>query len=152
MESTRCKFQEQSFRGHLSVILSVLKVDAFDIFERYIDNLFRCNPILLIGGTLPSRLAAQHLEPVTGLHRLADWVRERGLRRAAVTNAPRLNAEQMIAAVGLTDFFEYLVIGSECKRAKPFPDPYLKALDHFGVSPENAFAIEVWSSFTASYV
>lgn len=49
----------------------------------------------------------------------------------------------MIAAVGLTDFFEHLVIGSECKRAKPFPDPYLNALEHFGVSAENAFAFEV---------
>jgi beta-phosphoglucomutase-like phosphatase (HAD superfamily) len=35
------------------------------------------------------------------------------------------------------------VIGSECERAKPFPDPYLKALEQVGVSPENAFAIEV---------
>lgn len=87
-------------------------------------------------------LAAKHLDPVAGLHRLTDWVKEKGFRRAAVTNAPRPNAEQMIAAVGLTDFFEYLVIGSECKRAKPFPDPYLQALEHFGVSADRAFAFE----------
>lgn len=92
------------------------------------------------------RLASQQLEPVPGLHRLTNWVQERGLHRAAVTNAPRPNAEQMIAALGLTDFFEFLVIGSECERAKPFPDPYLKALEHFGVSPQNAFAIEVCTS------
>jgi HAD superfamily hydrolase (TIGR01509 family) len=92
------------------------------------------------------RLASQQLEPVPGLHRLTNWVRERGLHRAAVTNAPRPNAEQMIAALGLTDFFKFLVIGSECERAKPFPDPYLKALEHFGVSPQHAFAIEVCTS------
>lgn len=92
------------------------------------------------------RLASQQLEPVPGLHRLTNWVQERGFHRAAVTNAPRPNAEQMIAALGLTDFFEFLVIGSECERAKPFPDPYLKALEHFGVSPQNAFAIEVCTS------
>lgn len=88
------------------------------------------------------RLAAKHLNPVAGLHRLTDWVKEKGFRRAAVTNAPRPNAEQMIAAVGLTDFFEYLVIGSECTRSKPFPDPYLQALEHFGVSADHAFALE----------
>ncbi|XP_024401807.1 haloacid dehalogenase-like hydrolase domain-containing protein Sgpp [Physcomitrium patens] len=88
------------------------------------------------------RLAAKELRAVAGLKRLADWIVEKGFRRAAVTNAPRPNAEQMIAAVGLTDFFEHLVIGSECERAKPFPDPYLKALEHFGVSAENAFAFE----------
>lgn len=88
------------------------------------------------------RLAAQHLEPVRGLHRLTDWVREKGLRRAAVTNAPRPNAEQMIDTLGLKDFFDHVVVGSECERAKPFPDPYLKALEQVGVSTENAFAIE----------
>ncbi|KAG0564096.1 hypothetical protein KC19_8G082300 [Ceratodon purpureus] len=88
------------------------------------------------------RLAAEHLEPVAGLLRLTEWVKKKGFRRAAVTNAPRSNAVQMIASVGLTDFFEHLVIGSECERAKPFPDPYLKALEHFGVSAENAFAFE----------
>jgi HAD superfamily hydrolase (TIGR01509 family) len=82
------------------------------------------------------------LEPVRGLHRLTDWVREKGLRRAAVTNAPRPNAEQMIDTLGLKDFFDHVVVGSECERAKPFPDPYLKALEKVGVSPENAFAIE----------
>lgn len=88
-------------------------------------------------------LAAKHLEPVPGLQRLSEWVKKKGLRRAAVTNAPRPNAEQMIAAVGLADFFEYSVIGSECKRAKPFPDPYLTGLELLHVSAEHAFAFEV---------
>jgi phosphoglycolate phosphatase-like HAD superfamily hydrolase len=95
------------------------------------------------------RLAAQHLEPVRGLHRLTDWVREKGLRRAAVTNAPRPNAEQMIDTLGLKDFFDHVVVGSECERAKPFPDPYLKALEQVGVSTENAFAIEVCHNLPA---
>jgi hypothetical protein len=89
------------------------------------------------------------LEPVRGLHRLTDWIREKGLRRAAVTNAPRPNAEQMIDTVGLKDFFDHVVVGSECERAKPFPDPYLKGLEQLGVSPENAFAIEVCHNLPA---
>ncbi|KAG0601568.1 hypothetical protein M758_11G122100 [Ceratodon purpureus] len=90
------------------------------------------------------RLAAKQLEPVAGLHRLTDWIKQKGFHRAAVTNAPRASAEQMIAGVGLTEFFEHVVIGGECERAKPFPDPYLKALEHFGVSAQNAFAFEGW--------
>lgn len=89
------------------------------------------------------------MEPVRGLHRLTDWIREKGLRRAAVTNAPRPNAEQMIDTVGLKDFFDHVVVGSECERAKPFPDPYLKGLEQLGVSPENAFAIEVCHNLPA---
>lgn len=83
------------------------------------------------------------MDPIVGLHRLTDWIKEKGFRRAAVTNAPRASAEQMIASVGLTEFFDHVVIGDDCERAKPFPDPYLKALEHFGVSAQNAFAFEV---------
>ena len=59
-----------------------------------------------------------------------------------MTNAPRANAEQMIAALGLTSFFEHLIIGSECKQAKPFPDPYVLGLEKLGVIAEEAFAVE----------
>eukprot|EP00252_Welwitschia_mirabilis_P023652 TRINITY_DN6747_c0_g1_i2.p1 TRINITY_DN6747_c0_g1~~TRINITY_DN6747_c0_g1_i2.p1 ORF type:complete len:108 (-),score=31.22 TRINITY_DN6747_c0_g1_i2:159-482(-) len=52
----------------------------------------------------------------------------------------------MISLVGLTDFFELVVLGSECERAKPFPDPYLKALEYFNVPPSKAFALEDSSS------
>jgi len=113
------------------------------LVEEVIWILLFANVSFLNLGTMSSSLAANNLDPVAGLHRLADWIKKKGLHRAAVTNAPRTSAEQMIAAVGLTDFFEYVVIGSECERAKPFPDPYLKGLEHFGVSAQNAFAFEV---------
>ncbi|KAJ7551451.1 hypothetical protein O6H91_06G016100 [Diphasiastrum complanatum] len=87
-------------------------------------------------------LAAKQLKPVAGLYRMSNWVKEHGLHRAAVTNAPRENAELMISALGLNDFFELLVIGNECERPKPFPDPYLKALKLFGISSDEAFAFE----------
>lgn len=90
------------------------------------------------------RLAAEQMKPITGLDKLCKWVEDHGLRRAAVTNAPRANAELIISLLGLEKFFELLVIGSECERAKPFPDPYLKALKGLGVSSEHAFIFEVW--------
>lgn len=87
-------------------------------------------------------LAIEQLKPVEGLETLCQWIKERGLHRAAVTNAPRENAELMISILGLSDFFEILVVGTECERAKPFPDPYLKALNHLGLSPDQAFVFE----------
>ncbi|XP_031503556.1 haloacid dehalogenase-like hydrolase domain-containing protein Sgpp [Nymphaea colorata] len=88
------------------------------------------------------RLAKEKLVPVNGLHKLCKWIEDKGLRRAAVTNAPRPNAELMISSLGLSEFFEYLIIGGECERAKPYPDPYLKALKCLGVSPERAIVLE----------
>lgn len=86
--------------------------------------------------------AAKKIKPVEGLDILCQWVKKRGLKRAAVTNAPRPNAELLISLLGLTSFFEVVVVGGECERAKPFPDPYQKALKHFGLSPDQAFVLE----------
>ncbi|KAK4493177.1 hypothetical protein RD792_017965 [Penstemon davidsonii] len=88
------------------------------------------------------RLAPEKLKPVNGLDQLCKWITDHGIRRAAVTNAPRPNAELMISLLGLGDFFELLVIGAECERAKPFPDPYLKGLEGLGVSSEHTFVFE----------
>lgn len=49
----------------------------------------------------------------------------------------------MIVVVGFIDFFEYLVIGSECERVKFFFDFYLKVFEYFGVLVENVFVFEV---------
>lgn len=89
------------------------------------------------------RLVSKELKPLEGLHKLCKWVEDRGLKRAAVTNAPRPNAELMISMLGLTDFFQVVVVGSECERAKPLPDPYLKALKELKASAEHSFVFEV---------
>lgn len=88
------------------------------------------------------RLAPEQLVAVEGLHDLCRWIKDHKLKRAAVTNAPRSNAELMLSLLGLTEFFPVLVIGSECDRAKPFPDPYLKALELIGASPDHTFIFE----------
>lgn len=87
-------------------------------------------------------IAAQQLKPVEGLDALCHWIEKRGLKRAAVTNAPRANAELIISLLGLSGFFEVVIVGGECERSKPFPEPYQKALKHFGLEPNQAFVLE----------
>lgn len=89
------------------------------------------------------RLAKEQLKPIDGLYKLRKWIEERGLKRAAVTNAPKLNAELMISLLGLSDFFEAVILGSDCDHAKPHPDPYLKALEVLQVSKDHTVVFEV---------
>ncbi|KAL0409349.1 UNVERIFIED_CONTAM: Haloacid dehalogenase-like hydrolase domain-containing protein Sgpp [Sesamum radiatum] len=88
------------------------------------------------------RIVKEKIEPVKGLHKFTKWIEDRGLKRAAVTNAPRENAELMISLLGLSDFFHAVILGSDCERAKPFPDPYLKALEVLKVSKEHTCVFE----------
>lgn len=79
-----------------------------------------------------------------GLYKLMKWIENRGLKRAAVTNAPKPNAELMISKLGLKDFFDVVILGSDCEHAKPYPDPYLKALEVLKVSKDHTFVCEVF--------
>lgn len=78
--------------------------------------------------------AADHLEPLEGLVNLLTELRASGVRIAAVTNATRANCEMMLRVLGVTDFFEVIIIGPECTEAKPSPIPYLEGMKQLGIT------------------
>lgn len=88
------------------------------------------------------RALAARIEPVAGLGALLDWGARNGLRTAVVTNAPRANAEQMLAGLGLASRFDVVVIGDELARGKPDPLPYATALARLGADAARAVAFE----------
>jgi beta-phosphoglucomutase-like phosphatase (HAD superfamily) len=89
-----------------------------------------------------ARYAREGLEEIAGLTGLCRWAQERGIKRAAVTNAPRANAELMTGILGLSDLFQLIVTGEDCDRSKPSPDPYLRALALLGASPDHTVVFE----------
>lgn len=83
--------------------------------------------------------------PYPGTPGVVDFVRRaerEGWPRAIVTNAMRKNADAMLEAIGLRDAFDTIVIGEECARGKPAPDPYLEAMRQLGVTPGDSIAFE----------
>ena len=88
------------------------------------------------------RSLACAMAPLSGLIGVLDWADRIGARRAVVTNAPRANAEFVLAALGLTTRFETLVIGEELARSKPDPLPYATALARLGRPVASAVAFE----------
>ena len=88
------------------------------------------------------RSLARAMAPLPGLIGVLDWADRIGARRAVVTNAPRVNAEFVLDALGLTTRFETLVIGEELARSKPDPLPYATALARLGRPAGSAVAFE----------
>ena len=82
------------------------------------------------------------MSPTPGAVALLDHADAHGLPCAVVTNAPRANAEKVLAALGLAERLKTLVIGPELARAKPDPLPYLTALARVGARPQDALAFE----------
>lgn len=89
-------------------------------------------------------------EPVPGLRALLDRATASGWAAGIVTNAPRENVAAMLAAIGLCDRFETVVVAGELPRGKPDPLPYATALERLGSAPARALAFEDSRSGVAS--
>ena len=59
-----------------------------------------------------------------------------------VTNCNRISAEHIIKGLNIDKYIDVLIIGSECNKSKPFPDPYLNAMKHLNVTQNNCIIFE----------
>lgn len=87
-------------------------------------------------------LVAGQIAPLPGLMALLDRADSSGIPMVAVTNAPRLNAELLLAGLGITHRFKAIVIGAELPHGKPHPLPYQEGLRFVGARPETSIAFE----------
>ncbi len=88
------------------------------------------------------RLIVGRLKPIEGLLDVLNWAVEKKVGLAVVSNAPRPNVRDMLAQIGVTQYFHTIVIGTELERGKPDPLPYLTGLDRLGVPANHAIAFE----------
>lgn len=88
------------------------------------------------------RAGLRDLRPIEGAAALLDYADRRQLKRAVVTNAPRANAEKVLAALGIGHRLPIVVIGAELARAKPDPLPYLTGLERTGALAARSVAFE----------
>lgn len=88
------------------------------------------------------RALSPRLQPTPGLSRLLAHGEAAGLGMAVVTNAPRANAEHMLAAMGMAGRFRHILVAEELPCAKPDPLPYLTGLERLQARAEYALAFE----------
>ena len=86
--------------------------------------------------------AGAGLEPMPGLLALLDLCEHHGIPKAAVTNAPRANAEMILSGLGIAHRFNALIIGEELAHGKPHPLPYLEGLRAIGAVADCTLAFE----------
>jgi HAD superfamily hydrolase (TIGR01509 family) len=87
-------------------------------------------------------LVAGEVRPTPGLMALLARADEAGVPMVAVTNAPRLNAEMLLAGLGIMQRFKAVVIGDELPHGKPHPMPYLEGLRAVNAAADQSVAFE----------
>ncbi|MEH2424733.1 MAG: HAD-IA family hydrolase [Nostoc sp.] len=100
------------------------------------------------------RKLAPDLKPLSGFSELLAWTDTHQLKRALVTNAPRLNAEFMLEVLGIKEAFHTIVLADDCIAGKPDPAPYQVALSKLAITAEEAIALEdspsgIWAAVSA---
>jgi HAD superfamily hydrolase (TIGR01509 family) len=63
-------------------------------------------------------------------------------RMGIVTGSSREHFETMHGKTGLLHYFDFYLTHDEYSRSKPHPEPYLKALERFGLDERSSIVIE----------
>ncbi len=61
---------------------------------------------------------------------------------AIVTTASKKNVGEILDHFGVRDVFEFIITQEDMVRSKPDPEGFLKAMKHFGVTPEDTVIFE----------
>lgn len=70
---------------------------------------------------------------------LLDWMRDR-FKTAIATNRTDTMG-RLLREFGLAERFDLVVTSLDVTRPKPFPDPLIKILTHFGIAPDQALFV-----------
>lgn len=77
-----------------------------------------------------------------GGREILEFLKQNGVKIAVASGSSRGTVEHHLNEVGVLDFFDAIVCGSEVENGKPAPDIFLKAAELLGEKPENCFVFE----------
>ena len=88
-------------------------------------------------------LALAEMELVPGAYEFLQELKENGKYKYALTTSGRkFQQDQILAKVGLADFFEKMITADDVKNGKPHPEPYVVTVEKLGVQPFECLVIE----------
>lgn len=77
-----------------------------------------------------------------GLMDILKWAKEHDVKIGLASSSTRVLVDNTLELLGIREYFDYTVSGDEVIKKKPAPYPYLKVLEMFGFSAEEAVAVE----------
>jgi HAD superfamily hydrolase (TIGR01509 family) len=132
-------------------ILAQYNIDLTDqLFNKYIQGnsddkvvktLIPCANVVAIS-ELKDMLLIENINDLIIIEGAVDFIKGLGHPCSIVTNGNRSVAQKVVDVCGLTKYIDFIIIGNECKRAKPYPDPYLEAINRYNVNIRNVVIFE----------
>ncbi len=69
-------------------------------------------------------------------------LKEQGYKICIVTNSNRIVAEKILDIININKYIDFLIIGNECEKPKPYPEPYMKAMEKLNIQNTKSIIFE----------
>lgn len=69
-------------------------------------------------------------------------LKARGYMTSVCSNSIRNTVELMMEKANLSPYLDYMVSNEDVSKSKPDPEMYMKAMNHFGLKPEECLIVE----------
>ena len=73
---------------------------------------------------------------------LLAWLKARGVTVVLATSSKRDRAVDILTRLGVVQYFDDMVFGTEIERGKPYPDIFLKASEKAHAAPADCLVLE----------
>ena len=84
----------------------------------------------------------QDVQLKPGAAALLSWLKTEGVAVVLATSSVRERAVEVLTRLGVVQYFDDMVFGTEIERGKPWPDIFLKACEKAQEKPENCLVLE----------
>lgn len=94
---------------------------------------------------LKDKLFRKYLDEIVIMEGVVEYIKcikEDGHDVCIVTNCNRDTCEAIIEYINIKKYVNYIIIGNECERPKPYPDPYMSAIQLLHTIPEQCIIFE----------
>lgn len=119
---------------------TVLHTYSFnDVMDYFFVNDDRRDAAMAFAKTIRYRELAPYMRMEEGLVETLDRIK--GHVSLAVCTNRASSMEMIIEDFGLSGYFSCVMTASQVRYPKPHPEPLLKVLDHFGVTPAEALFV-----------
>lgn len=87
-------------------------------------------------------LVHTHCRPRFLQEQALSELKRNGYKLAVCSNSIRLTVELMMEKAALTPYLDLMLSNQDVAKSKPAPDIYLKAMERFGLRPEECLVVE----------
>lgn len=84
----------------------------------------------------------KNIKVIEGVYNFLKKIKSKGHKIGIVTNCNRISANEIIKYLDLENIVDKLIMGNECSRPKPYPDPYLETIKYFNFNNNKVIIFE----------